>query len=341
MATGETLRQLVASHQSRNEEAFRSAVLRLIAEEQQRQHHSLARELERLLALEAEARPGMEVSRQFQELPRDRERQTLLLEVRNPQKYLPDVVLDVETRESLSEAIEEYRKEDILRAYGLKPKSKFLFFGPPGCGKTICAEVFAAEIGLPLLYTRFDGLVSSYLGETAANLRRVFEYATRGQWVLFFDEFDAIGKSREDSTEHGELKRVVNSFLQLLDSFHSTSYFIAATNHETLLDNALWRRFDDVLYFGLPNEGQARQLIERKLAGYPHPRVNLTRFAARLSGLSYADIEHICTEAIKRSILDGKDSLDSTTLNQTLTRFSHRLRRIAAGTNTHTSSTDD
>lgn len=341
MATGETLRQLVASHQVRNDEAFRAAVLRLISEEQQRHHHALARELERLLAVESEVRPGLEVTQQFQELPRDRERQTLLLEVRSPQRYLADVVLDDETRQSLLEAIEEYRRDDLLRAYGLRPKSRLLFYGPPGCGKTICAEVFATEIGLPLLYTRFDGLVSSYLGETAANLRRVFDYAARGHWVLFFDEFDAIGKSRDDTGEHGELKRVVNSFLQLLDTFHTTSYFIAATNHEGLLDSALWRRFDDVLYFGPPSQSQALQLVERRLAAYPHPRVNLARFVTHLVGLSYADIEHVCTEAIKRSILDGKEALDSIALKQALNRYRHRLRRVAASANQHSSSTDD
>lgn len=327
MATGETLRQLVASHTAGNEEAFRAAVLRLIAEEQQRQHHALARELERILGTESEHHPGTEVSRRFQELPRDRERQTLLLELRTPHRYLDEIVLDNETRESLLEAIEEYRHEETLRAYGLRPKNKLLFFGPPGCGKTVTAEAMATELGLPLLYTRFDGIVSSYLGETAANLRRVFEYAARGRLVLFFDEFDAVGKSRDDMGENGELKRVVNSFLQLLDSFQSTSYFIAATNHESLLDNALWRRFDDVVYFGPPNEQQAYQLIERKLAGYPHKGVSLAKFATRVVGLSYADIEHVCTEAIKRCILDSKDTLNSSALSHALVRYRHRLSR--------------
>lgn len=328
VATGETLRQLVASHTSRNDEAFRAAVLRLIAEEQQRQHHALARELERLLSVESETHPGMQVGRQFQELPRDRERQTLLLEVRTPHRYLSEVVLDEETRQALQEAIEEYQNEDVLRSYGLKPKNRLLFFGPPGCGKTLCAEIFATELGLPLLYTRFDGLVSSFLGETAANLRRVFEYAARGTWVLFFDEFDAIGKSRDELGESGELKRVVNSFLQILDSFQSPSYFVAATNHETLLDNALWRRFDDILYFGPPNRQQAMELIRQKLSGYPHPKVNISRLADQVQGFSYADIEHVCTEAIKRCILSGMKELDNATLKSTLIRHRHRVSRF-------------
>lgn len=328
MATGETLRKLVASHQMRNDEAFRAAVLRLIAEEQQRQHHALARELERLIALDSAAHPGMQVSRNFQELPRDRERQSLLLEVRQPQRSLKDIVLDAETRDSIEEVIAECHHADLLQSYGLKPKNKILFFGPPGCGKTLCAEVLSSELGLPLLYTRFDGLVSSYLGETAANLRRVFEYAAHGRWVLLFDEFDAIGKSRADLGEQGELKRVVNSFLQMLDSFTSTSYFIAATNHESLLDSALWRRFDDVVYFGLPSRDQARTYIDRKLSSFPHSRINTKQVAGAVAGLSYADIELVCTGAVKRCILDGKDALDPATLSQTLVRVRHRLSRI-------------
>lgn len=330
MATGDTLKKLVASYQTRNDDAFRGAVLRLIAEERQRNHHALAHELERLLELDSGGRENTQLARGMKEIPRDRERQTLLIEVRTPHRTLTEVVLDDETRTSLEETIDEYRHEEILRSYGLKPKSKLLFYGPPGNGKTLCAEVFANELGLPLLYARFDGLVSSYLGETAANLRKVFDYASIGRWVLFFDEFDAVGRSRDDLGEHGELKRVVNSFLQLLDSFTTASFFIAATNHESLLDTALWRRFDDVVYFGPPDRARAYVFIESKLSAFRHPRINLERFASEVSGLSYADIEHICTEAIKRCILNGADMLDTATLTNTLNRFRRRLQRIEA-----------
>jgi len=162
--------------------------------------------------------------------------------------------------------------EIICTLHGFQPATKLLFCGPPGCGKTLCAEIIASELGLPLLYTRFDAIVSSYLGETAANLRKVFEYASSSRWVVLFDEFDAIGKARDDAAEHGELKRVINSFLQLLDGFTAPSILIAATNHEQLLDPALWRRFDEILVFPRPSVHEIRSLLGMKLKKFPAHR---------------------------------------------------------------------
>ncbi len=128
----------------------------------------------------------------------------------------------------------------VLEANGLVPIRRVIFCGPSGCGKTAMAEAMSAELAIPMLYVRFDAVVSSLLGETAANLRKVFEYARRGQWVLFFDEFDAIGRSRDDTTEHGEIKLVLNSFLQIVDNFDGRSLVIAATNFEQVLDPAVY-----------------------------------------------------------------------------------------------------
>ncbi len=173
----------------------------------------------------------------------------------------------------------------------------------------MCAEVIASELGLPLLYTRFDAIISSYLGETAANLRKVFDYAARGTWVLFFDEFDAIGKSRDDSDEHSELRRVVNSYLQILDSFHSESLVIAATNHEGLLDSALWRRFDEVIHFERPTPSQISQLLRKKLANFPHDHLDLPSLVRNLKGLSHSDIERVCLDAIRYCIVHDMDKV--------------------------------
>ena len=128
-------------------------------------------------------------------------------------------------------------------------RRRVLMFGPPGSGKTSAAEGLAAELGIPLVVVRLDSLISSYLGETASNLRRVVDYAARAPFVVLFDEFDAIGRNRDDPQEHGELKRVVNAFLQMIEAYSGTSLLLAATNHEQLLDPALWRRFDDVIEF--------------------------------------------------------------------------------------------
>jgi SpoVK/Ycf46/Vps4 family AAA+-type ATPase len=205
-----------------------------------------------------------------------------------------------------------------------------LFVGPPGCGKTLCAETVAAELGLDLLRARFDGIVSSYLGETATNLRRVFGYASQQQAVLFFDEFDALGKRRDDPQEVGELKRVVSSFLQILDAHPRDKLVIAATNHEGMLDDALWRRFDEILYFARPGVEELAKLMELRLRAVRKPSVDIRAFAQRMLGLSYADAERVCLEATKAMLLAGRKDLTVDLLEAELSTQQKRLD-LAAG----------
>ncbi len=155
------------------------------------------------------------------DLPRDKERGLSLVELRDPEWSINDLVLASDARELLGRVVEENRRSQLIRSYGLRPIRKVLFWGPPGCGKTIAAEAIAKELYLPLAVVRFDAVISSYLGETSANLRKVFDFARQRAMVVLFDEFDAIGKMREDRDEHGELKRVVNAFLQMMDGFRA------------------------------------------------------------------------------------------------------------------------
>jgi hypothetical protein len=218
MARADLLKKLFESYQSRDDNAFRATADELINEERKKQHPVLANELQRILANGTRklehvhgTGPG------FDPVPMDSERRTPLLTIRTPDRYFNDLVLRPDARGTLDRIMTEVRGWEILEANGLRPTRRLLFCGPSGCGKTAAAEAMSAELGLPMLYVRFDSVVSSLLGETAANLRKVFDYASRGQWIVFFDEFDAIGRSRDDATEHGEIKRVVNSFLQLLE----------------------------------------------------------------------------------------------------------------------------
>jgi len=201
----------------------------------------------------------------------------------------------------------------------------------------MCAEVMASELGLPLLYVRFDAVISSYLGETAANLRKVFDFASRGTWVLFFDEFDAIGKSRSDSEEHSELKRVVNSFLQIMDSFTAESLVIAATNHEGLLDDALWRRFDEMVYFSRPTQHQIEVLLKKKLANFPHEPLDFVPIAKDLKGLSHADVERICLDAIRSCIVNCSEMVTSESLRDAVVGEKKRLKLTAGAAKSRTS----
>jgi ATP-dependent 26S proteasome regulatory subunit len=161
------------------------------------------------------------------------------------------------------------------------------------------------------MVVRLDAVVSSYLGETASNLHRVLDYARNGSWVVLFDEFDALGKSRDDPTEHGEIKRVINAFLQLLDGFRGPSLLIAATNHHQLLDPALWRRFDDVEVFPKPTVHQLRKVLRLRLRAMAHRNVDVDKIAAALKGLPHAAAEKVAWDARRTAVLEGRDIVES------------------------------
>lgn len=234
-----------------------------------------------------------------------------LVEVIEPSRHRDEIVLSPSNIRAFAGLLEEFRHADRLRRHGLEIRSKLLFCGPPGCGKTVTAEAFAHELGLPLLVAKLDSIVSSFLGETATNLRKVFEAAANQPSVLFLDEFDALARTRSDSTEHNELRRVVNSLLLMIDRHKTRGFLIAATNLEESLDTAIWRRFDEVILFDAPRDREIRAFLKLKTKNFP-PRFDIEAKASKLLGLSYADIERICTNSIKRSILrDSKSIIES------------------------------
>jgi SpoVK/Ycf46/Vps4 family AAA+-type ATPase len=266
----------------------------------------------------------------FASLPRDPDRDAALVDVRRPERSREEIVLSNELQRKLDRIEAEYRDRPSLARLGLSPKSRLLFVGPPGCGKTLCAEILANDLGLTLLYARFDGIVSSYLGETASNLRRLFNYARQHQAVLFFDEFDAVGKRRDDPQEVGELKRVVSSFLQLLDSYPRDAMVVAATNHEGLLDDALWRRFDEVLFFGKPTKDQLLQLMDLRLRAVRKRGLDLPGLVAEMEGFTFADAERVCFEASKAAVLAKRKEVSQDLLAEELREQKARIA-LAAG----------
>ena len=230
------------------------------------------------------------------------------VEVIEPRRTFEDLVVSQQNQEILAGLVHEFRHAEKLRRHALAIRSKLFFCGPPGCGKTITAEIIAREIGLPLFVTRLDAVISSFLGETASNIRKVFDIANTQPSVLFLDEFDALARSRSDSSEHHELRRVVNSLLMMIDRFHGRGLLIAASNLQDSLDTAVWRRFDEVVLFDLPKDRDIRRLLVLKTrnfrAGFP-----IEKKAIKLRGFSFADIERVCTNAIKRSILEGSKTI--------------------------------
>ena len=325
MARADLLKQLFRAYRESDRESYMD-IARSIADEERKKHHpALANELLRILNNGVvAATPSLRGT--FQPPPRDHEKRVPLLEIRHPDRYFRDLILHAGTKEILLKAMREFRQWDILEANGLRPSHKLLFCGPPGCGKTATAEVIAAELGLPLVYIRFDSVVSSLLGETASNLRKVFEYIHEETWVVLFDEFDAIGRSRDDATEHGEIKRVVNAFLQMLDNFHGRSLLIAATNFEQALDPALWRRFDEVVRFERPTVGQIEELMKKRLIPVINSKISTKRYGAQLEGSTFADVERIATDVLKSCALDGKTQLQANDIKRAMESHAFRMQ---------------
>lgn len=328
MASGKLLRQLIKTGAEGNHEAFRQVSEEVIRQERSKKHHLLANDLEKILYGRANSVKNFSFALS-DNLPKDREHGIPLLQIKEPTRRLEDVVLSDENSSLLEEILQELHKSEILKSYGLYPVDRLLFCGPPGCGKTLTAEVVASELGLPLSIIRIDSVISSYLGETASNLRQVFDFISSVPMVVLFDEFDALGKERDDAAEHGELKRVVNAFLQMLDNFEGKSLLIAATNHDQILDPAVWRRFDEVLVFDLPNIEQLRRLLLAKLRGFRRDfEIEDAEFVSQLKGMSHADVERVLRRAAKDMIFSGKEFLSARHVQSAISREDARKSRL-------------
>lgn len=242
------------------------------------------------------------------QVPVDTESRTALADIIYPNENTYEVILSKSNEDKLKSFILSYKNADKLNSLGIGVSNTLLLYGPPGCGKTKCAYLIARELNLPLVLARLDSLISSYLGTTAKNIRTLFEYAQKMPCVLFLDEFDAIAKARDDSNELGELKRVVNSLLQNVDSMSSDSLLLAATNHENLLDSAVWRRFDYKLEVELPDS----EAIEEMIDLFATKTIELsqkekTELSTIFKGLSGASIEEIIKKAMRNSVIEGKE----------------------------------
>jgi SpoVK/Ycf46/Vps4 family AAA+-type ATPase len=266
----------------------------------------------------------------FSQLPRALERARELVDTVEPSKSAVDLVLSPDVERQLYDIVEEYRHGDSIRRHNIPLRTKLLFCGPPGCGKSITAEVLAREVGLPLLVAKLDTLVGSLLGETASNLRRIFDAAEHQNVVLFLDEFDAIARSRADAGEHGEMRRVVNNLLLMIDRFKGRGFIVAATNLAATIDQAVVRRFDEVVEFPLPSPAEIRRMIRLKTTNFL-AEIDVNAYAKSLSGRSFADIEGICYSAIRRAIMNRRKSISEADFSYAVASSE---RRLLAGTST-------
>lgn len=268
--------KLVTAHSSGNESQFESALSDLIHDEEKKGNAQLALSLKNAYSPDKHSKSSMispisTMSFSVQSvanLPKDKDSTLDLVEILQPTVRLKDVALSEKAQETIQEIVEEQNNVQELMRIGVAPTNRILFCGPPGCGKTMTANALAKELGLPIAYVRLDGLVSSYLGQTGTNIRKIFEFVKGKRIMLFLDEFDAIAKKRDDSHELGELKRVVTTLLQNMDEMPANVFLVAATNHHHLLDPAIWRRFDISILLEEPNEMQRQKIIENSLQDF-------------------------------------------------------------------------
>jgi SpoVK/Ycf46/Vps4 family AAA+-type ATPase len=304
----------------RDNDTFCKIAWEIIEEEERKKHHLLAKQLKRILTKNS-AVSNINYAHQVPTIPRDNEKGFKLLEVKKFFLDWNDVILAKNTEEALKQIAKELENESVLATYGFKPKRKILFYGPPGTGKTLTAKVMNSIIGYPLVYVKFEAVISSYLGETASNLRKIFDFIEKGKWVVLFDEFDIIGKQRDDPTEHGEIKRVVNNFMLMLENYEGGSVIIASTNHPHLLDIGVWRRFDEIIYFALPDKERRKKIFEKYLRVLKKGKnFDVTKLSEETKGFSGADIEQSCIDALKRTILSGKDFVNFDDVKKAVSR---------------------
>ncbi|MCY9666698.1 AAA family ATPase [Paenibacillus alginolyticus] len=240
-------------------------------------------------------------------LPKSKRYETPLATYIPSDKLQHDMILPNTVEEKFIRIEKEYAARERLALYGFTPRKKILLFGPPGCGKTLGAQRLAWRTGLPLIKVRFDSLISSYLGETASNLRSIFDSAAHSPCILFFDEFDSIAKSRTMDQDVGEIKRVVNSFLQLLDEYESPGLLVAATNLNDQIDAAIWRRFDDSIEIPKPGPEELKQIIVVTLSGMKTERFDWNILLKEAEGFSAAQIVRASGDAAKKVILDSSE----------------------------------
>lgn len=299
MATAEQVKALIRSHYNDNSEHFFATVLQIAAHEARQGHSELAHEMRELVD-----KAKQEISRKNSLIfPQDLNG---LIFTEQPELPLASLIVNNSLKLRIKRIITEFRQQNKLKNHGLTHRRKILLAGAPGTGKTMTAKVLATELNQLLHVIQMDRLVTKFMGETGAKLRQIFDKMCDMPGIYLFDEFDAIGGERDMNNDVGEMRRVLNAFLQFIEKDTSNNLIIAATNNLKLLDRALFRRFDDVLHYELPEIYDCSRLI-KNLLGVFHSKSFPFEKAAKISvGLSPAEIDHVCRDAIKLTILNDK-----------------------------------
>ena len=294
MASAEHVKGLIRAHLEQDNARFKTIVLQIAANEASQGHMAVARDLKQLSEKLSNTNNIVQINN------------NPLLEMYMPNDKISELIVSNNQKIKINRILEEFKNRDKLQAYGLSNRRKILLEGAPGTGKTFTASVIASELGVPLFVVQMDKIVTKFMGETSAKLRLVFEDIKKNIGVYFFDEFDAIGANRSLDNEVGEARRILNSFLQFIEQDDSNSIIIAATNNHRLLDQALFRRFDDVIHYAMPEDDEIRAIFEKKLVKkYYTGEINISLIEAA-KGLSQSEIISACDDCFKSAILYNK-----------------------------------
>jgi len=324
MASSAQLKALLQSHIEQDEDRFLSIALQVAAHEARSGHGRLAQELRDIIE---EAK-----KKNFNKLPvsiaKSLKDSSGLLSTSHPNLKLSNLIASDELKSKLEKLIREQRHMAKLKNHGLSPRRKVLLVGPPGTGKTYTASILSGELDYPLFQVRLDGVITKYLGESSAKLRQVFDAIREVRGVYFFDEFDALGSNRSSSNDVGEARRLLNSFLQMIEQDDSNSLIVCATNHIEILDHALFRRFDDVIRYELPTENEIITLYKNKLKQYVAKNFSWKKLVECSQGLSNAEITLAAEDAIKEFLIHGHSKITMSILNETINdrrKMSHHI----------------
>jgi AAA+ superfamily predicted ATPase len=329
MANGDQLKALLRSHAEGDDRHFYAVAMQMAAHEAKQGHGKLAEEIRQFID-SAKARRVPDAAGAIP-IARPKGELASLLSVSFPTRRFNEMVLGETLSDSLQQVLKEQRHLSKLRSHGLHPKRKLLLVGPSGTGKTMTASALAGELGIPLFVVRLDALITKFMGETAAKLRQVFDSMASTRGVYFFDEFDAIGSQRGMANDVGEVRRILNSFLLMIEQDQSSSLIVAATNHPDILDEALFRRFDDVIEYHVPAEAEIAALLRLRVAKYIKSKKSIDLLATQAVGLSHADVARSVDDAVKEAVMHDRQSIPVDELRG-LIQQRHAVRQRAAAT---------